>query len=302
MAKKTPKEHLKDLNASYIEVNSRLIHYIDQGSGNPILFLHGNPTYSYIWRNIIPPLSKHTRCIAPDMIGMGDSEKPDINYDFNEHYNYIDSFINKLELKEITLVLHDWGSAIGFLYARNNPGKIKAIAFMEAIIKPWNWKDLQWDHRLGFRLLRTPLLGEIMVYGLNAFITFFLPQLVYRKLKKEEMQAYKAPFRKISTRKPMLQWPRQIPINGKPEKTYKIVREYNHFLQNTNIPKLLIYSLPGAILRKTDVNWCKKHLKNLESYYTGKGYHFLQEDHPEKIAETLKAWWIKNKNTDYQAF
>jgi len=300
MAKKNPKKYLKDLNSSFVEINGHLIHYIDQGSGDPILFLHGNPTYSFIWRNIIPPLSKHARCIAPDMIGMGNSDKPRINYNFDEHYNYISSFIKELQLSKITLVLHDWGSAIGFLYAMNNQKEIKAIAFMESIIKPWNWKNLKWNHRLGFGLLRTPIFGEFMVYGLNAFITLFLPQLIYRRLQKAEMQAYKAPFKKIRNRKPMLQWPREIPINGKPQKTSAIVHKYNNFLQNTDIPKLLFYGSPGAIIRKEDVNWCKKNLKNMESYYLGKGFHFLQEDYPELIAEKLREWYIKTKNTDSQ--
>jgi haloalkane dehalogenase len=293
MVKRTPKDYLKEFNSSFVKVKGHQIHYIDEGSGDPILFLHGNPTYSYIWRNIIPTLSKHARCIAPDLIGMGNSDKPGLKYDFADHYNYINSFIKKLQLTDITLVLHDWGSAIGFFYAMNNSKEIKAIAFMESIIKPWRWSDLKWNHRIGFYFLRTPGLGELLIYGLNTFISIFLPQLTSRKLKKSELQAYKAPFRKISTRKPMLQWPRQIPINRKPQKTYEIVHKYNNFLQNTDIPKLLIYSSPGAIIQDKDVSWCMKHLKNTKTYYLGKGYHFLQEDYPDKIAEIIKNWWIQ---------
>jgi haloalkane dehalogenase len=300
MLDNTPKAYLKDLNSHFAEVNGFSMHYIDQGAGDTFLFLHGNPTYSYIWRKIIPLLSENARCVAPDLIGMGYSDKPHINYHFSEHYNYITGFINKLQLSEITLVLHDWGSAIGLYYAMNNPGKIKAIVFMESLIKPWEWKNLKWNHKLGFRLLRTPLIGEFMIYRLNAFINLFLPGLIYRKLSKNEMKAYKAPFRKIQSRKPMLQWARQIPINGKPKQIYEIVQEYNHFLRNAIIPKLLIYSLPGAMINKADVDWCNKHLKNLESYYVGKGYHFIQEDYPEQIAAKIKTWRMKIENPEHQ--
>ena len=283
------------MNAKFIKVGNSYIHYIEEGSGDPILFLHGNPTSSYIWRNIIPYLMEEGRCLAPDLTGMGNSGKPNIDYKFIDHYRYIVEFIKNMKLTNITLVLHDWGSAIGFYYAMNHPENVKSIAFMESIIKPWKWKDLKWNYRLGFRLLRTPGIGEAMIYWRNAFLNDFLPDLVIRKLTKSEMQIYKAPFKKRSHRKPMLMWPGEIPINGRPKDTYQIVKEYSDFLKNSNLPKLLIYGEPGAMIRKKEVKWAKKHFKNLTAFSVGYGLHFLQEDHPDKIGLRLKEWWLEIK-------
>ena len=279
----------------YLKTGNSYISYIDEGAGEPILFLHGNPTFSHIWRNIIPYLKEEGRCIAPDLIGMGKSGKPNLDYKFTDHYNFIREFIKRMGLMNITLVLHDWGSAIGFYYAMNYPENVKSIAFMESIIKPWKWKDLKWNYRLGFRLLRTPVIGEAMIYWRNAFLNNFLPGLVMRKLEKSEIQIYKAPFQKLSHRKPMLIWPREIPINGKPHGTYQVVKKYSDFLKHSNIPKLLMFGEPGAMIRKKEVNWAKKHLKNLTSYSVGYGLHFLQEDQPDKIGLRLKDWLLEIK-------
>ena len=285
----------KTMNAKSIQAGNSYIHYIEEGSGEPVLFLHGNPTSSYIWRNIIPYLKEVGRCIAPDLIGMGQSGKPNIDYKFIDHYWYIRAFIKKMELSNITLVLHDWGSAIGFYYAMNHPENVKAVAFMESIIKPWKWKHLKWHYRLGFRLLRTPGFGEAMIYLRNAFLNDFLPALIERKLKKSEIQKYKTPFKKLSNRKPMLKWPREIPINGKPKDTYLIVKRYSDFLKYSNIPKLLIYGEPGAMIRINEVRWAENHFKNLTTCSVGYGLHFLQEDQPDNIGPILKEWWLEIK-------
>src|SRR6056297_3601582 len=198
--------HNFQFESKYVYIENTPIHYIDEGEGAPILFLHGNPTSSYIWRNIIPYLKEEGRCIAPDLIGMGKSGKPNIDYKFRDHYDYIRQFIENMGLVNITLILHDWGSAIGFYYAMNHPENVKSIAFIESIIKPWNWKELKWNYRLGLWLLRTPGIGEAMIYWRNAFLNDFLPVLIQRKLKKTEIQKYKTPFKKLSNRKPMLKW------------------------------------------------------------------------------------------------
>ena len=285
----------KTTNGKYIKAGNSYIHYIEEGSGAPILFLHGNPTSSYLWRNIIPHLKEEGRCIAPDLTGMGKSAKPNIEYKFRDHYDNIRKFIENMGLVNITFVLHDWGSAIGFYYAMNHPENVKSIAFMESIIKPWKWKHLKWNYRLGFWLLRTPGIGEAMIYWRNAFLNDFLPALIMRKLKKTEIQNYKAPFKELSDRKPMLKWPREIPINGKPKDTYLVVKSYSDFLKSSDIPKLLIYGEPGAMIRSKEVKWAESHFKNLTTTSVGSGLHFLQEDHPDEIGVILKDWWMKNK-------
>ena len=264
--------------------------YVDEGKGPPVLFLHGNPTSSYLWRNILPHLLPRARCIAPDLMGMGASDQPAIPYRFTDHNHYLETFIEKLGINPFTLVVHDWGSALGFHYACRHPEKIRGLAFLEAMVKPWSWKGMKPPHILGFRLLRTPILGEIMIYGLNAFLNIFMPGLIIRKLNREEKMHYKAPFRKIASRKPMLMWPREIPINGRPVETYRLISHYSTFLQTTTIPKLLLYAEPGAVLNAEAVEWCRNHMKNLHTLYVGRGYHFLQEDHPHRIGRELARW------------
>lgn len=267
------------------------ISYVEAGQGDPILFLHGNPTWSYLWRNVIPHLEACGRCIAPDLPGMGRSEKPNISYRFNDHYLYLKSFIEALALKNVTLVLHDWGSALGFHYAAEHPKNIKGIAFMEALIRPWRWKQLKPAYRLGFCLLRLPLTGELLIYGFNAFPGVIMPRLILRKLSREEKSNYKAPFRKRHHRKPMLVWPREIPINGKPARTYQIIARYSKFIAEASFPKLMLYAEPGAILDRPAVEWCRRYITNLETQYIGKGKHFLQEDHPHTIGQYLAQWY-----------
>ncbi len=267
------------------------IHYLEDGSGDPVLFLHGNPTSSFLWRNIISNMIPVAHCIAPDLIGHGASDKPDINYRFFDHYRYLEAFTEKLQLNHITLVLHDWGSALGFHYAMQHPEKIKGMAFMESIVRPWKWTALKWDYRMGFKLLRTPLIGEMMIYGMNAFLNLIMPSLTMRSLTREEKKKYKEPFRKVSRRKPMLVWPREIPINGKPKDVYQVVSEYSRQLQTSNLPKLLLYAEPGAIINKETRQWCREHLHNLTMVYVGKGLHYLQEDHPDEIGKALAEWY-----------
>lgn len=264
--------------------------YVDAGKGPAILLLHGNPTSSYLWRNITPQLKKQGRCIAPDLVGMGASDQPPLPCRFEDHYHFLNRFIETIGLEEIHLVMHDWGSALGFYYAMNHPEKIRSMAWMEGLVKPWSWGSLKWQYRLGFGLLRMPIIGEALIYGLNAFLTLIMPRLIYRKLSRKEWRHYKEPFRNITSRKPMLMWPREIPINGRPARTYRIVWAYSSWLQQTSIPKLLIYATPGAIINQETLKWCRYHIKNLETKHIGEGLHYLQEDHPRAIAQTLSGW------------
>jgi haloalkane dehalogenase len=228
---------------------------------------------------------------------MGASDKPPLAYRFEDHYHFLTRFINMLGLERIHLVMHDWGSALGFYYAMNHPETIRSMAWMEGLVKPWSRKSLKWQYRLGFGLLRMPLTGEVLVYGLNAFLNLIMPRLMIKKLSPEQWRHYKQPFRKITARKPMLVWPREIPINGRPARTYRILSEYSCWLQQTPIPKMMIYAMPGAIINQQALNWCLDHLKNLETACIGEGLHYLQEDHPQAIAQKLKDWIQKQNHS-----
>jgi len=277
--------------SNYLNVYGSNIHYIDEGTGDPILFLHGNPTSSYLWRNIIPHVTSYGRCIALDLIGMGKSDKPDIEYRFVDHSKYVEGFINKMELKHITFVIHDWGSALGFHYAMRHEDNIKGIAFMEAIIKPATWDEFPKDFKMGFRLFRTPLIGWLMIVGMNIFVEQILPKAIVRNLSEEEKNYYRKPFERIKHRKPLWRWPNEIPIDGLPADTAVIVHNYNKRLRGTDIPKLLFYAHPGGIITSAMVEWCQQNLKNLKTIDIGEGIHYLQEDNPHLIGSELAKWY-----------
>lgn len=282
--------------SKYLEILGSQMHYIDVGSGDPIVFLHGNPTSSYLWRNIIPHVQDQGRVIAPDLIGMGKSDKPDIPYRFHDHYQYLEAFLEALELTDITLVLHDWGSGLGFHYARLHEDKIKALVFMEAIYKPLEWSDIPGVFRILFRIMRTPGLGWMFVTLFNQFVLTMLPQAIHRKLTKEEKAHYKQPYKSLSSRKPVRQWPLEVPIAGKPADVTQIVSEYHQWLQETELPKLLLYAKPAGLIPEKSAEWIVEHFPNTKSRFIGDGIHFLQEDHPHHIGSEIKTW-IENNFT-----
>jgi len=267
------------------------MHYIEQGSGDPVLFLHGNPTSSYLWRNIIPYLSGRARCIAPDLIGMGKSDKPDISYRFFDHARYLEGFIEQMNLKKITLVVHDWGSGLGFHYAARNEGNIAGLAFMEAIVKPSNWADFPADFKAGFKMFRTPGIGWLMICGMNVFVNKLLPGAVVRPLTKMEMERYREPYPDTRSRRPLHRWPNEIPIDGKPADVHEAVAAYSRWLTQTDLPKILFYARPGGIIGEKGIAWCRENLTNLSTVDIGKGIHFLQEDNPHLIGEKLAGWY-----------
>ena len=276
----------------FVEIKGSKIHYIDEGSGDPVLFLHGNPTSSYLWRNIIPYMISVARCIAPDLIGMGKSDKPDIEYRFFDHYEYIEEFIDKLELSSITFVIHDWGSALGLRYAMSNEDNVKGIAMMEAILMPVSSWDM-WPEgsRKLFQAFRTPDIGWDMIVNKNIFIEKLLPGAVVRKLSKQEMDYYREPFKEPSSRKPVWRWPNEIPIEGEPGDVTQAVIAYNKWLQESNIPKLIFYANPGVLISAQVIKWCKKNLQNLVTVDIGKGIHYIQEDNPHLIGVELRKWY-----------
>src|SRR5918996_58983 len=273
--------------SNYVDVLGSQMHYIDEGEGDPILFIHGNPTSSYLWRNIIPYVEPHGRVIAVDLIGMGKSDKPAIDYRFVDHAKYLDGFIEKLGLKNITLVVHDWGSALGFNYAMQHEDNVKGIAFMEAILMPLTWSEFPDDFKKIFQTFRTPGAGYDLIVNKNFFVEQILPGGILRNLTEEEMNQYREPYKIVESRKPVWVWPNEIPIGAKPADVNKIVIDYNKWLQETELPKLLFYASPGAITYASVVEWSEANLKNLQTVDLGQGIHYLQEDHPEAIGRAL---------------
>lgn len=278
------------IKSNYIDVLGSEMHYLEAGSGDPILFVHGNPTSSYIWRNIMPYVSETGRAIAVDLIGMGKSDKPPIDYSLEEHIKYFNEFVETLGLKKITLVLHDWGSAVGFNYAMTHTDNVQSIIFMESIIKAnENYCDLGEGANM-FRELKTEGIGDKKIIDDNFFLNVVLPGGVDRELSDDEFKNYKEPFRKKSDRYPIWKWIQEISVAGKPDGSTRIINGYYDFLQSNPIPKLLLYAKPGALIQDREVEWCERNMPNLESRYIGKGIHFIQEDAPHKIGKEIFKW------------
>ena len=280
------------LSKSYATVNGKQMAYHDSGSGDPVVFLHGNPTSSYLWRNIVPHVSPHARCIVPDLIGQGDSDKlddtgPD-SYRFVEHREYLDGLLDKLDLGDnITFVIHDWGSALGFDWANRHRDRVGGLAYMEAIVRPMTWAE--WPEAAAgiFQGFRSPA-GEEMVITKNLFVEAVLPGSIQRKLSDEEMNEYRRPFVEPEHRRPTLTWPRQIPIEGEPADVTQIVTDYGQWLAGSDVPKLLVNADPGAILNGPQLEYCRTWPNQTE--VTVAGNHFCQEDSPDEIGQAIADW------------
>jgi len=279
--------------SKYIDVKGSKIHYIEEGEGDPILFLHGNPTSSYLWRNILPHLIKQGRCVAVDLIGMGKSDKPDIKYGFKDSYEYLEAFIEKMELKNMTLVIHDWGSALGFNYAYHHQNNVKGIAFMEAMFKTFEYSQFPKDIRIAMKMMRSPITGWLMVKAANIFIKKMIPDMIVRKLSKIEKGAYAAPYRTIASRTPLLAWPKDVPIAGSPKYSHDTVTEYVAWLKESDIPKLCLHVEPGIAIKKEDAIWIKDNMKNIKMVYLGEGLHYIQEDYPHEIGQEISDWYAQ---------
>lgn len=277
--------------SQFVDVLGSKMHYVEEGEGDPILFLHGNPTSSYLWRHILPHLESGARVIAPDLIGMGKSDKPDLEYRLVDHVRYVEGFIEALGLQQVTLVVHDWGSALGFHYARRHETNVKGVAFMEAIVRSMTWAE--WPHTVRplFQAFRTPEVGWDLIVNKNVFVEQVLPGAIQRKLTDDEMQSYREPFIEPSSRKPVWRWPNEIPVDGHPEEVVHLVDTYTSWLATSEVPKLLLYATPGALIRKEQVQWCRDHINNLETVDLGPGLHFVQEDRPDEIGRALREWY-----------
>ena len=278
----------------FIDVNGKRMAYVEMGEGDPIVFQHGNPTSSYLWRNIMPELASEGRCIAVDLVGMGDSEKlddpgPD-SYRYVQHREYLFAAWEQLGIREnVTFVIHDWGSALGFDWASQHEDQVRGIAYMEGIVCPVSWDDWPEAARGVFEGFRSDA-GEDMVLDKNVFIERVLPGSIIRTLREEEMTVYRRPFRFAGEdRRPTLTWPRQIPIDGEPEDVTAIVQGYADWLQTSSVPKLFINAEPGAILTGRQREFCRSFRNQTE--VTVPGVHFIQEDSPGDIAAAIIAWY-----------
>lgn len=262
------------------------ISYVDTGAGEPVVFLHGNPTSSYLWRNVIPHVEGLGRCLAPDLVGMGDSgAAPDGSYRFVDHARYLDAWFEALGLTNVTLVVHDWGSALGFYWAYRHPERVRGIAYMEAVVRPLTWEEWRDESRQIFQDLRSEA-GEEMVLEKNLFIEGILPSAVLRDLTEEEMNVYRRPYLEPGeSRRPTLTWPRELPINGEPEDVVSIVDDYSKWLAQSDVPKLFVNAEPGAILTGSQREFCRTWPNQEE--VTVRGAHFVQEDSPHEIGEAV---------------
>jgi haloalkane dehalogenase len=265
--------------------------YVDTGNGDPIVFLHGNPTSSYLWRNIIPHLTSAGRCLAPDLMGMGESgSSPNDSYRFADHSAVLDQWFDAVGLtSNVTLVIHDWGSALGFHWAKRHPERIKGIVYMEAIVRPVTWEEWPDAARQVFQGFRSPA-GEEMVLEKNIFVERVLPGSVIRGLTEEEMTVYRKPYLEAGeSRRPTLTWPREIPIDGEPADVVQIASEYSEWLAGSDMPKLFINAEPGAILTGPQREFCRTWPNQQE--VTVKGTHFIQEDSPAEIGQAIAQWY-----------
>ena len=282
-------EHAK----RFIEVDGRRMAYVEMGEGSPIVFQHGNPTSSYLWRNVMPMLAHRGRCVALDLIGMGDSDKlidpgPG-SYTYAEQRQYFDKALAALGVgDDVVLIVHDWGSALGFDWAQRHPQSVRGICYMEAIVRPLAWDEFPGRSRGIFQGFRSEA-GEGMVLENNLFVERVLPGSVLRELSEEEMSVYRRPFTEPGEgRRPTLTWPRQIPIEGEPADVTDIVKTYAEWLEKSQIPKLFINAEPGALLTGAQREFCRRWPNQHE--VTVRGSHFIQEDSPTEIGTAINAW------------
>lgn len=281
------------LSKSYATVNGKQMAYHERGSGDAIVFLHGNPTSSYLWRNIVPHVEHLGRVIVPDLIGQGDSDKlddtgPD-SYRFVHHREYLDGLLDALDIGDaVTLVIHDWGSALGFDWANRHRDRMKGICYMEAIVRPVTWDEWPDAATRIFQGFRSEA-GEDMVIEKNLFIEAVLPGSIIRDLSDDEMNEYRRPFVDKEHRRPTLTWPREIPLGGEPADVVEIAQSYADWLSGSELPKLFVKAEPGAILNGPQLDFCRSWPNQTEVSVAGN--HFLQEDSPNEIGQAIADWY-----------
>jgi haloalkane dehalogenase len=278
-----------------VEVLGSRMHYVEAGAGDPIVFLHGQPTSSYLWRNVMPHLEPLARVIAPDNIGFGKSAKPDIAYTYGDHMRHIEGLIDALALDDITFVVHDWGSAMGFDYAARHPDKVKGIAFMEAIMAPLfpaeSYDALPPPLAEFFSTMRDPVKGPELMVEQNYFVEVVLPSFTSRDIDEVAMAVYREPFLDKQSRWAINSWPNQVPIGGEPAEVVEVVANYNRWLMETETPLLFLYASPGALNPPEIADWWVTRARNMETVFIGAGLHYVQEDQPYAIGRAIADWY-----------
>ncbi len=279
------------MSTARVDVLDSFLSYRVAGTGAPIVFLHGNPTSSHVWRNVIPGLQDRGRCLAPDLIGMGSSGKPDIPYRFADHARYLDAWFDALDLRDAVLVGYDWGGVLGLDWARRHPDRVRGVVVFETFLRPMRWSDWPPQGAELFRALRTPGVGEKMVLEENAFLARSLDHGVTSGLADEDRAIYYAPFPDPGTRRPMLQWPREIPIEGEPADVASVIEQYGAWLsQKPARPALLLTFGDTGLSAPEIIDWVRKTLPAVEIISLGRAGHHAPEDTPEEIARAIRGW------------
>jgi haloalkane dehalogenase len=275
-----------------VEVLDSTMSYRDVGAGQPIVFLHGNPTSSHLWRRILPAIHAPLRRLAPDLIGMGESGKPQIAYRFAHHADYLDAWFDALGLDQVLLVGHDWGGALAFDWAARHPDRTRGIVFLETIVRPMSWALFGEQTREMFRAFRTPGVGEHLILEQNVFIEQALPQLI-TNLDPADLDVYRHPYPTRESRLPVLEWTRSLPLDGDPADVVARVEAYDRWLaRSPEVPKLLLTFAagPGQMMTTEVVEWCEGNIASLETARLGPAGHHAPEDQPDAIAEAISAW------------
>jgi haloalkane dehalogenase len=281
-----------DYPENYVNLYGSRLHYVDVGTGDPFLFLHGNPNSSYCWRNVIPYLEPLGRCIAPDFIGFGKSDHPDIEYRIFDQIRNIEEFVVQLDLRNISLVIHDWGALVGLDLARRFPERIRAVAFLEFPVRPLGTLKETWPLIAEeFEKFRSPELGPELLMGQNLMIEHEVPSVLMRKFSEEEMNHYRAPFPDRESRRPMARLPRDWPFGGEPIDTAWVIAKYSEWLKQSPIPKLLIHATPGLFVTPENAAWAASNFKNIDTLHLGPGIWLLMEDNPHEIGEGIVEWF-----------
>jgi haloalkane dehalogenase len=274
------------------------LHYREagQGDGPVVVFLHGNPTSSYVWRKVLPKVAPHARCVAPDLIGMGGSGKPTSDYRFVDHARYLDAFFEALELRDVVLVGYDWGGALGLHWAERHPERVRGLVLFETFLRPMEWSEWPPVGAELFQKLRTKGVGEAMVLERNEFLARSLENGVKHGLREEDKSVYYAPYPDSASRLPLLQWPREIPVGGEPADVAAIVTSYGTWLGHSpTVPKLLLtFDSPTPMASAKVVDWAKQSFDALEVEPMGAGGHHAPEDRGEDLGQTIAAWLARH--------
>ncbi|NPD22341.1 haloalkane dehalogenase [Corallococcus exiguus] len=274
-----------------VQVLDSFISYREAGTGSPIVFLHGNPTSSHVWRNVIPALAGRGRCLAPDLIGMGDSGKPDIPYRFEDHARYLDAWFDALGLRDVVLVGYDWGGVLALDWARRHPDRVRGVAVFETFLRPMRWSDWPPQGEQLFRALRTPGVGEQLVLEQNAFLEKSFANGVQRGLAEGDRAVYQAPYPDAASRRPVLQWPREIPIDGEPADVAAVIERYDAWLAQPSVKPVLLLTFGDTGLNAPSIiEWARANLRSLEIVPLHRAGHHAPEDAPEDIVRALQAW------------